>query len=132
MIDQSYSSNSFHSIKSSPYLNTFPLECVYALIIEKKYYYILKTIFRSFPRFIFLLLQFLTLICFLTAFLLIIINPDTPGAIKHYDTFSDALWTNINVMNAADWPTPFVDLYQVLYLHHYFLFSTNKFLLLIF
>lgn len=114
IIEEIHSSKSFYHIKSSVYLNTFPLECVYALIIEKRYYYILKTIFRAFPRFFFLLAQFLVLICFFTGFLLVIINSDTPAAINYFDTFSDALWTNVNIMNAADWPTPFVDLYKVI------------------
>jgi hypothetical protein len=102
-----------NSIKSNIYLNTFPLECVFALIIEKRYYYILKTILRTLPRFFSLIAQFTLLICVFTGILLILINHDTYGADTHYSTYSDALWTNINVMNGANWPTPFVDLYKV-------------------
>lgn len=100
-------------IKSSVYLNTFPLECIFALIIEKKYYSILKTIIRTLPRFCSLIAQLTLLIVVFTGILLILINHESPGAKTHYDTFSDSIWTNINVMNAADWPTPFVDLYKV-------------------
>jgi hypothetical protein len=109
-----YPNTSLTAFKSSIYLNTFPLECVFALLIEKQYYYILKTILRTFPRFCSLIAQLIALICLFTGLLLVIINHNSSGANTHYDTFSDAVWTNINVMNAADWPTPFVDLYQVL------------------
>jgi hypothetical protein len=104
---------SLEGLKSMAYLNIFPLECVYALIIEKKYYYILKSSLKTLPRFLSLILQFGALICFFTIILLILINHETPAANKHYHTFGDSLWTNINVMDAADWPAPFIDLFKV-------------------
>lgn len=101
-------------VQGEPFLTIFPLECVFAVLLEQRYISLLKTTFRTIPRFLYLMVLLgLTVLAFAAVARFLVSSHSLPGE-KYFGTYSDGLWTMFSVMNAANWPDPFVACYQVL------------------
>jgi hypothetical protein len=101
-------------VQGEPMLTVFPLECVYAMLIEQRYIPLLKTTFRTIPRFFYLIVLLGVTLLAYAAVARYLVNPNSMPGEKYFGTFANGLWTMFNVMNAASWPDPFVACYQVL------------------
>ena len=99
-------------IQGSAWSTIFPLDCICAVLIETRYIPLLKTTLRTTPRFLYLLVLLAVALGGYTAMVKFLLRPHDSAAELYFHSYWEGLWTMFNVMNAANWPDPFVACYK--------------------
>ena len=90
-----------------------PVEAFILLLLDKNYEIVSIYLLKSMPRYLLLvsLLAF-TIVCFTSLACLLINTESYPGSKLYYENFGTSLWSMLMMLNASDWPSPMIPLYD--------------------
>lgn len=94
-----------------PPFSLSPIEGVFVLLIEKRYFSNILYLIRTIPMFVTLVLVLASVVCTYTALGFLIFAPNSSEASDYFNSYGNAVWNMLMVLNGSDWPPPMIPAY---------------------
>eukprot|EP01033_Poteriospumella_lacustris_P008026 gene8027-5776_t len=95
-----------------PDFSASPLYSLPILLVERRWDGNTLSLLRLMPRMTMLVLMVATTVCLFSCVALLILPKDSDEVKQYFGSFGDAVWNMLMMLNASNWPTPFMPAYD--------------------
>jgi hypothetical protein len=102
----------YYSAGEVPSFSASPLFSLPILLVERRWDNHTLSLLRLLPRMAMLLFMIATTVCLFSALALLILPHSSEEIAEVFGTYGDTVWNMLMMLNASNWPTPFMPAYD--------------------